>query len=495
MNKFGKVYLMGAGIGSEDYITVRGKRILNKADVIVYDRLLNPKLIDKKNDTIEFINVAKESSNHLFSQDEINEMLVKKSYEGKTVVRLKGGDPYVFGRGGEEAEYLVDRGIEVEVIPGITSGTAALCFAGIPATHRDYSSSLHLIAGHKKNEADLDYDTLSKLDGTLVFYMGLGNLPLISSGLIKSGKNEETACAVISHAGYADQKVLTSTLKHIADDIKNIEFKSPSLIAVGNVVKLRKDLNFFENRPLFGKNIVVTRAREQISSLVNKLEELGANVIEVPTISIRPINYEKLKYEQSNIKKYTHIIFTSINGVKIFMNSLLEDQDIRALGNVMIYAIGDGTSNELMKYGIKADFVPSKFVAETLFDEIKDHIKSTDEVLLPRALKARPVLYDKLSELCKVVEVPIYDTVREEIGLEVIEDLKTLKIDYITFTSSSTVVNFVKSTNYDIAENIKKAKIISIGPITSETAEKYGFKVYKEAEIHNIENLVKVMLE
>ncbi len=495
MNNFGKVYLVGAGIGSEDYITVRAKRVIEEADVIVYDRLLNPKLLVKKDDTTEFINVAKESSNHLFSQDEINDILVKKSYEGKTVVRLKGGDPYVFGRGGEEAEYLVDRGIEVEVIPGITSGIAGLCFAGIPATHRDYSSSLHLITGHKKDEADLDYDTLSKLHGTLVFYMGLGNLPIISSSLIKSGKNEETACAVISHAGYADQKVLASTLKNIVNDIKNTEFKSPSLIVVGDVVNLRKNLNFFENRPLFGKNIVVTRSREQSSSLVNELNSLGANVIEVPTISIKPINHEKLKYEQNNLKKYTHIIFTSVNGVKIFMKSLLENQDTRALSNSLIFAIGSETSEELLKYGIRADFIPSKYVAEILYDEIKDNIKSTDVVLLPRALKARPLLFDKLSEICKVVELPIYDTKREEIGHETIQELETSKIDYITFTSSSTVVNFVKSTNDDIIENVKKAKLISIGPITSETAESYGFKVYKEAEIHNIENLVKILLE
>lgn len=495
MSKFGKVYLVGAGIGSEEYITVKGKRILEEADVIVYDRLLNHKLINKNDKTKEFIDVGKQASNHIFTQDEINDILVQKSSEGKIVARLKGGDPYVFGRGGEEAEYLIDKGIEFEVVPGITSGIAGLCFAGIPITHRDYGSSLHLITGHKKNESDLDYDTLSKLYGTLVFYMGLSNLLHISNGLINCGKNPETYCAVVSHAGYADQKVVTSTLKYIVDDIKNTDIKSPSLIVVGDVVKLREKLNFFERSPLFGKTIVVTRAREQASTLVNKLTNLGANVIEVPAISIKTINGDKLKLELNKIKEFTHIIFTSANGVKIFMDSLFESQDVRALGNIKLYVMGDGTANELKKYGIKADFIPSKFVAETLHAEIKDKLKSTDRILMPRALKSRPYLYDKLSEICEVVEVSVYDTVAEEIRDEEREALRTLNIDYITFTSSSTVDNFAKLIDEDIAENIKEAKIVSIGPITSKAVENHGFKVYKEAEIYNIENLVKSIIE
>lgn len=495
MNKYGKVYLVGAGIGSEEYITVRGKKALEAADVIVYDRLLNHRLFDKRDETKELINVGKESSNHTMSQDEINEILVKKSYEGKTVARLKGGDPYVFGRGGEEAEYLVDRGIEVEVIPGITSGIAGLCFAGIPITHRDYASSLHLITGHKKNEADLDYDTLSKLCGTLVFYMGLSNLPGICSGLIKGGKSKDSCCAVISHAGYADQKVVTSTLGCISEDIANADIKSPSLIVVGDVIKLREKLNFFEERPLYGKNIVVTRAREQSSSLVSELAGLGANVLEVPVIAVKPINSVKLTSVQKNIKSYTHIIFTSANGVKIFMNKLFEKKDARALGHAQIYAIGGGTDHELKKYGIKSDFVPSEFVAEKLFDEIKDKLKSADRVLLPRALKARPFLYEKLSEICETVEVPIYDTVTADVEYDEAEALRTMKIDYITFTSSSTVENFVKIMDDEIHENIKESSVISIGPVTSKTAEEYGFKVYKEAKIYNIENMIKAILE
>jgi len=494
MSNFGKVYLVGAGIGSEENITVRGRKLLEKADVVVYDRLLNMKLVNKSDLTKEFINVGKQSSNHIFSQDEINDILLKKSLEGKMVVRLKGGDPYVFGRGGEEALYLVERGIEVEVVPGITSGIAGLCFAGIPITHRDYGSSLHLITGHRKSEEDLDFDTLAKLHGTMVFYMGLENLSNICSGLVKSGKDKETSCAVISHGGYPDQKVVTSNLINMAKDIEFENIKSPSLIVVGDVVKLREKLNFFENRPLFGKNIVVTRARNQASTLVQKLEELGANVIELPTIAIKNINQDKLKSEQNNLEKYTHIIFTSANAVKIFMEALLENKDVRALGNIKIYTMGDGTANELSNYSVKSDFTPSQFIAEAFFEEIKNKIKPSDRILLPRALKARTYLSDKLSEICELCEIPVYDTVAEIID-EDIETLKDTKIDYITFTSSSTVDNFVESVDSQVLENIKNSKIISIGPITSKTIEKHGLKIYKEAKIYNIENMIKTIIE
>ncbi|MBP1926165.1 uroporphyrinogen III methyltransferase/synthase [Sedimentibacter acidaminivorans] len=492
MSDYGKVYLVGAGIGSEEHITVRGKKLLEKADVIVYDRLLNNKLIKKGDKSKELINVGKQSSNHIFSQDEINEILAKKSREGKMVVRLKGGDPYVFGRGGEEALYLVERGIEFEVVPGITSGVAGLCFAGIPITHRDYGSSLHLITGHRKNEEGLDFATFAKLHGTMVFYMGLENLSNICNGLINNGKNEETPCAIISHGGYPDQKVITSNLKNIAKDIELEKINSPSLIVVGDVVNLREKLNFFETRPLFGKNIVVTRSRSQASTLVQKLEELGANVIELPTIAVKSINQDKLKFEQNNIEKYTHIIFTSANGVKIFMDSLLEDKDVRTLGNIKIFAIGDGTSKELLKYSIKSDFIPSEYVGEKLYEEIKSQIKSTDRILLPRALKARAFLHDKLSDMCELCEVPIYDTVAESI--EDTDYLKDLRIDYVTFTSSSTVDNFMENVDKSVLENIKDSKTVSIGPITSKTIEKHGFKVYKEAKIYNIENLIKAIL-
>lgn len=494
MNNFGKVYLVGAGIGSADNITVRGKKLLEKADVVVYDRLLNMKLINKCDTKKEFINVGKQSSNHIFSQDEINDILLKKSMEGKMVVRLKGGDPYVFGRGGEEALYLIDRGVEVEVVPGITSGIAGLCFAGIPITHRDYGSSLHLITGHRKNEDNLDFDTLAKLHGTIVFYMGLENLSNICSGLIKSGKDKDTACAVISHGGYLDQKVVTSNLNNIAKDIEFQNIKSPSLIVVGEVVKLREKLNFFENRPLFNKNIVVTRARNQASTLVEKLEELGASVIELPAIAIKEINQEKLKLEQNNLEKYSHVIFTSANAVKIFMETLLENKDVRALGNIKIYTMGDGTANELSNYSIKSDFTPSQFIAETFFEEIKNKIKPSNRILLPRALKARTYLSDKLSEICELCEVSIYDTV-SEITEENLESLKNLQIDYITFTSSSTVDNFVENIDSQILENIKTSKIISIGPITSKSVENHGLKIYKEAKIYNIENLIKTIIE
>ena len=495
MKKTGKVYLVGAGIGSEEYITIKGKRVLEEADVIVYDRLLNMNLLNFNDKSKEFINAGKQSSNHILAQDDTNEILVKKALEGKTVVRLKGGDPYVFGRGGEEAEYLVERNIEFEVVPGITSGIAGLCFAGIPITHRDYSSSLHLITGHKKNEDNLDFSSLANLNGTIVFYMGLENLANICNGFIVNGKNPNTPCAVISHGGYPDQVVVSSTLKDIEKVIEDKNVKSPSLIVIGDVIKLRDKLNFYEKKLLFGKNVVVTRARAQASSLVNKLSELGANVIEVPSIAIKQINEDKLTRELEDLKKYSHIIFTSTNAVEIFMNKIFENKDVRELGNIKIFAIGDGTANKLREYGIKADFMPSSFVAESLFEEIKNIINKNHSILLPRALKSRPYLKEKLSEICNVVELPIYDTVTECINENEKENLKNTNIDYITFTSSSTVENFIKLVDDETLEKIKKSKIISIGPITSKTAENNGLNVYKESEVYNIDNLVYTILK
>lgn len=493
MKENGKVYLVGAGIGSEENITIKGKKVLEQADVIVYDRLLNMGLINLNDTSKEFIYAGKESANHYLTQDETNEIMVKKALEGKTVARLKGGDPYVFGRGGEEAEYLVERGIEFEVVPGITSGIAGLCFSGIPITHRDYSSSLHLITGHKKTQDYLDFYALSKLNGTVVFYMGLENLSNIVSGFMKNEKSPDTPCAVISHGGYPDQVVVASSLENILKDIEGKNIKSPSLIVIGDVVKLRSRLNFFENKSLFGKNIVVTRARAQASSLVSALKDHGANVIEVPAIEIKQINIELLSKEINNLQKYSHIIFTSTNAVKIFMDNLLKIKDVRSLGNIKIFAIGDGTAAKLMEYGIKADFVPSSFVAETLFEEIKDFLKHSDKILMPRALKSRSFLKDKLSEICETVEVFIYDTIIGTIGEYEKEILKN-KIDYITFTSSSTVENFIKLIDSETLENIRNARIISIGPITTKTAENNGLNVYKQSEIYNIENLINTIL-
>ncbi len=497
--KKGKVYLVGAGIGDAENITIRGKKLLEKADVIVHDRLMNKELLNELKDDSILINVGKASADHLVPQEGINQILVDYAKEGKEVVRIKGGDPYVFGRGGEEAEFLLKNGVEFEIVPGLTSAVAGLCFAGIPITHRDYASSLHLITGHKKDGVEsIDYKNLSKLSGTLVFYMGLKNLYNISKSLIENGKNEDTPVAVISNAGYPNQSVQVGNLENIDKLVKeNKNIVSPAIIAVGDVVNLREKLNFFEKRDLFSKRIVVTRSREQSSKLKRKLLDLGADVIELPSIKIKPKNLDIIDDEIKDIKKYTHLIFTSKNSVKIFMDEFIKISDIRNLSGVKIAVVGNGTQNELFSYGIKADILPSTYIAEGLFDELKNILKSDDRVLLPISSISRDYLKDNLSKICELKSVDIYDTVIENKHDEAIEKILMRPVDFITFTSSSTVKNTIKilEDKADIILKNPNTKIISIGPITSKTIKEFGYEVDIEAKTHNIKTMIDIMIK
>ncbi|MDO4792801.1 MAG: uroporphyrinogen-III C-methyltransferase [Filifactor alocis] len=497
--KNGKVYLVGAGIGEADNITVKAKKILETADVVVHDRLLNRELLNGLPSHVELIDVGKSSSEHLMKQEDINDLLVQKARKGLRVVRLKGGDPYVFGRGGEEGEVLYSEGVDFEVVPGITSGIAGLCYAGIPITHRDFASSLHLITGHRRDGGqEIDYATLSVLEGTLVFYMGLKNLGSITRGLLDAGKPGRTPVAVISQAGYPRQCTVCGSLETIEELAGKEEgLVSPSLIVVGEVISLRDKLNFFERRPLFGKKIVVTRAREQISGLATSLKELGAEVIELPSIKIVPKNLKELSEEVSRIEDYTHLIFTSKNGVDIFMEALLKEKDARSLFGLKICAIGSGTEAALLEYGLRADILPGTYVAESLFEKLKGHLDDGSRVLLPRAEMARDYLRKNLETLCSVNEIHIYDTLMEEPHQLIVEKLMKDVPDYITFTSSSTVRNTV-SILEDKADLLLKdgiLKIISIGPITSSTVEEYGYKVHAQAWQHDIKTLVEVLIE
>lgn len=497
--KKGKVYLVGAGIGEADNITVKAKKILEKADVVVHDRLLNKELLDNLGSHVELIDVGKSSSEHLMKQEDINDLLVQRARRGHRVVRLKGGDPYVFGRGGEEGEILYREGVDFEVVPGITSGIAGLCYAGIPITHREFASSLHLITGHRRDEGhEIDYPTLSALEGTLVFYMGLGNLGSIVRGLLGAGKSHRTPVAIISRAGYPQQCTVCGCLGDIEDLAKGEKgLVSPSLIVVGEVVSLREKLNFFERRPLFGKKIVVTRAREQISRLANSLKELGAEVIELPSIKIVPKNPEELSKEISKIEDYTHLIFTSKTGVDIFMKALLEEKDTRSLSGLKLCAIGSGTQAALLEYGLRADILPKTYVAESLFEELKNHLDIDSRVLLPRSEIARDYLRNKLERICVVKELHIYDTLMEEVHELAVAAMVEEVPDYITFTSSSTVRNTVSilGDKADVLLKNENLKIVSIGPITTSTVEEFGYKVYVQARQHDIKTLVEVLVE
>ncbi len=496
----GKVYLVGAGPGDYKLLTLKGLECIKNADVIVYDRLANSNYLREAKPNCEFIYVGKESSNHTLPQDDINRVIADKAKEGKIVTRLKGGDPYVFGRGGEEGQLLKEEGIDFEVVPGITSAIGGLCYAGIPITHRDHASSFHVITGHlredDKENPEINWNALANTRGTLVFLMGVANLKKISENLIKEGKCKDTPVALISWATRYNQRVITSTLEDVYETAIRENVKPPTLIAVGSVVNLRDTLNFFENKPLFGKNIMVTRSRTQSSSIVEKIMDLGGNPIEIPTIKIEKIeNNIELENEINNIKNYTYLVLTSKNAVEIFFDKLEEmNLDARALANSKVCAIGSATAKEIKSRGINPDIIPERFVAESLFDELKDKLTKEDKILIPRAKNARDYLVDKLGEICTVKEVHTYesviDTSRKD---EILDILDKKELDYITFASSSSVRNFVEIIGEENLEKINSSKVISIGPITSDTARELNIDVYKEAEKATIDKIVEAI--
>ena len=496
----GKVYLVGAGPGDYKLLTLKGLECIKKADVIVYDRLANSNYLKEAKSNCEFIYVGKASKSHTLPQEDINRVIADKAKEGKIVTRLKGGDPYVFGRGGEEGQLLKEEGIDFEVIPGITSAIGGLCYAGIPITHRDHASSFHVVTGHlrddDKENPEINWNALANIRGTLVFLMGVANLKKISENLIKEGKSKDTPVALISWATRYNQRVITSTLEDVYETAVRENVKPPTLIAVGSVVELRDTLNFFEKKPLFGKNIMVTRSRTQSSSIVEKIMDLGGNPIEIPTIKIEKIeNNTELENEINNIKDYTYLVLTSKNAVEIFFDKLEEmNLDTRALANLKVCAIGSATAKEIKSRGIIADIVPKAFVAESLFDELKDKLTKEDNILIPRARNARDYLVDKLSEICTVKEVHTYESVIDTSKKdEILDILEKEDLDFITFASSSTVRNFVEIIGQDNLDKINSSKVISIGPITSATAEELNINVYKEAETATIDKIVEAI--
>ena len=493
----GKVYLVGAGPGDYKLMTLKGLECIRKSDVIVYDRLANINYLKEAKEDCEFINVGKASSNHLLPQGDINRLIADKALEGKVVTRLKGGDPYVFGRGGEEAEILRNENIDFEVVPGITSAIGGLCYAGIPITHRDHASSFHVITGHPRNDGketkEIDWKALAHVKGTLVFLMGIANLKHISENLIKEGKDKNTPVAFISWATRYNQRVVTATLESAYEVATKENIKPPTLIVVGTVVNLREKLNFFEEKPLFGKNILVTRSRTQSSTLVEKISDLGGNPIEIPTIKIEKIeNNLELEEEINNLKDYSYIIFSSKNAVDIFFDKLNEmGYDSRALYNIKICAVGAETARHIKTRGINPDIVPKKYIAEELYEELKDIIEENDKILIPRAKNARDFLVEKLSKKCFVKEVITYESVIDYSKKdELLDIMENENVDYITFASSSTVRNFMTLIGEGNINKLKSIKIISIGDITSKTIEEYGLKVYKQSETATIASMI-----
>ncbi len=488
----GKVYLVGAGPGDAGLMTLKGKAILERAEVLVYDRLGTPEMLHWVPEGCEKIYAGKQSSDHTLQQSEINRILIQKASEGKIVVRLKGGDPYVFGRGGEEALELAAAGIAFEEVPGITSAIAALAYAGIPATHRDVATSFHVFTAHMKgDEGRKDWDVIAKLDGTLIFLMGRAALPEITSQLIANGKAPETPGAIVQWGTTPKQKTVVGTLETLVSLAEAEGVGSPCIITVGPVVTLREQLSFFESRPLFGTTGVVTRSRTQSSQLTERLEAQGAQVIEIPAIRIVPQERDALKKAVVDIRSYTWLVFTSVNAVNIFFEVFMERyRDVRPLGHVKIAVIGEGTAQSLEKFGLVPDVLPEEYVAESLANALESLVLPGDRILMPRAKEARMVLKARLSQQCQVDEIPIYTTEQETMPDEIRASLIGAPPEFITFASSSTVRHFVRMAGAEVLEAMKNTKMISIGPVTSETMRELGLTVNKEASPHTIPGLV-----
>ncbi len=491
------VYLIGAGPGDPGLITCKGLDALSRADVVVYDYLASDILLNHIRKDAEKIYVGKIAGNHAMPQEEINALLVEKAKEGKIVARLKGGDPYIFGRGGEEGRALFDAKVPFCEVPGISSTIAGPAYAGIPVTDRTASSSLTIITGHEdptKVDSSHDWNALAKSASTLVFVMGMKNLPNISKNLIDAGMDPKTPSALIHWGTMPNQRSLDTSLEDLPQAAIREGFTNPSVIVVGKVVALRDKLNWNENRPLFGKNIVITRSREQSSEMLSMLMTLGANAIQYPTISIEPMDdYKILDACILQIEKYDWIIFTSVNGVQHFKNRLHAlGKDSRALAKAKIATIGPVTSKEVEKLGIIPDFIPATYVAEAVAEGLCQYGINGKNILIPRALESREVLPDVLTKEGANVEIaPVYQT-KKAIGNkeELVLALKKDNIDCISFASSSTVRNFMENISMDLLKSCKNLKFASIGPITSATLKEYGFEPQMEPKDFTIPALL-----
>ncbi len=507
MKKNGKIYLVGAGPGDPGLITVRGKALIEKAEVVVYDYLANPKLLKYAPENAEFFYVGKKGgAKHNHSQDEINTLLVEKVSEGKTVVRLKGGDPFIFGRGGEEVGVMHDHGIPFEVVPGVTSATAAATYAGIPITHRKYTATVAFLTGHEdptKPKSNVDWEKLATGVGTLVVYMGIKNLPVIVEKLLANGRAPETPVAVVRWASTPRQKSVMGILSNIAEVVKEERIKAPALIVVGEVVNLREKLDWFETRPLFHKRIMVTRTRNQASSLISELEEQGADCLECSTINIQPLkSYDQLDGELERLSEYHWILFTSINGVKYFFERLhAKGMDARDLKGPDFGCVGKATAELLFHYGISADLIPATFTGEGLAKSLLDLGVEGRNILIPRAKEGREFLPETLRGAgAQVVVVPVYQNIPEESQAAMIRDrLSQNTIDMLTFTSSSTVNNFISLLGIENSEELQLllhgVRIAVIGPVTAKTVVDNGLAVDVEAREHTIPGLVNAIVE
>lgn len=493
----GIVYLVGAGPGDEDLITRKALQVLREADVVVYDSLASSSLLNEVRDDAELIFAGKRSSHHFKKQYETNQLLIDLAKEGKNVVRLKGGDPYIFGRGGEEGQELRAAGVDFVVVPGVSSSYSVPAYCGIPVTHRDYASSFHVITGHEgshKNGATvLDYGTLAREEGTLIFLMGLKNLPNIVQSLIENGKNPETPAGVLQEGTTARQKMAVGTLSTIVDVVKREGIKTPAITVVGDVVRLAEELSWYGGRPLSGKRVLVTGSRSMVERLSPLLKEEGAEAISFSLIRTEPMETPAFAQAMEEIDSYTWIVLTSANGVECFFERLkMMRKDIRDFQGVHFAVIGDGTKKALESHGIYSELIPTAYSSKDMAAAMVPHMKPEDRVLLLRAEEANAVLPEAL-EAAGIAHtcVSLYHTV---VDTRKADELSRLipTVDYVTFASSSAVRAFVSMA--DDLENVP-ARYISIGPVTTKTAEKAGLHVDRTAAVYTAQGIVDTIIE
>lgn len=498
MSKEGICYLVGAGPGDLGLVTLRAKQCVEEADVLIYDALSSARILEWAKPGVEKVFVGKRARNHAMPQQEINALIVERTQAGKRVVRLKGGDPLIFGRGGEEARELSEAGVAFEIVPGISSSIAGPAYAGIPVTHRDHCSQLTIFTGHEdptKGESSIDYKNLAEAPGTKVFLMGVARLRAITASLIEAGADAATPMALVRWATTGRQESIEGTLGTMADIAEQVEFKSPAVAVIGDVVKERAHINWFENRPLFGRKIVVTRTRAQAGRLSAELEAKGADIMELPTIRIEaPDDRDGFAEGVAHAHEYDWLVFTSPNGVERFFEAFFSIyEDARSLGNPRIAVVGQGTAAKLKEYRFGVDLIPKEFVAEGLVEAFKEHSIENLTVLWVRAQDARDVIFKGLIEQGAIVdECPAYKTIPETADpTGAAARLEAEGADLITFTSASTVENFFKL-QLDWPAGCQAG---SIGPVTSEALRAHGVEPAFEAEQHDIPGLVAAVVE
>ncbi len=506
-NPIGRVALVGAGPGDPGLLTVRGARLLERAEVVVYDHLANPKLLSYCPHA-ETIYAGKKAGAHSMTQERINELLIQKAREGRRVVRLKGGDPFVFGRGGEECEALASAGIEFEVVPGITAAIAAPAYAGIPATHRDFNSSFTLITGHEREEehrdaargaSDIDWASIAKLP-CVAFYMGVKSLPRICAKLIEHGMPGTTPAASIQWGTTPIQRTVVGTIATLPEKIVEAGLASPAITIIGRVVTMRETINWFESRPLFGRTIIVTRTRRQMSELSERLETLGANVIEAPTIELYPPeDWSAVDEALVSGAAFDWLVFTSANGARFTRDRLRAiGQDVRLFGNAKVAAVGEATALAVREeLGLRVDLSPPRFLAEALADELRSRNEIVGRrFLLLRADLARPILPRRLEAdgAARVCDVAVYETrpVRA-LAPAAREALREGRVDWITFASGGTARHFVSLLDEETRAAMGEAHLASIGPITTRALKRLGFTPAAEPERSDIPSLVEAI--